>query len=76
MALDDFSAGYASLEAANRLPITTLKLDRSMVQRPGHDHGDTAQAAVEVGHMMGCEVLADGMETLEQTRLLEDIGCD
>lgn len=78
MALDDFGAGYASLAALKRLPLATLKLDRSMVQRLGHDHGDTAiaHAAIEAGHAMGCEVLADGVETAEQIRLLEEIGCD
>ncbi len=78
MAIDDFGAGYASLAALKRLPLTTLKLDRGIVQRLGQDHGDTAivHAAVEAGHAMGCSVLADGVETPEQCRLLEDIGCD
>jgi EAL domain-containing protein (putative c-di-GMP-specific phosphodiesterase class I) len=78
MAIDDFGAGYASLAALKRLPLTTLKLDRGLVQRLGQDHGDTAitHAAVEAGHAMGCSVLADGVETKEQYRLLEDIGCD
>jgi EAL domain-containing protein (putative c-di-GMP-specific phosphodiesterase class I) len=78
MALDDFGAGYASLAALKRLPLTTLKLDRTMVQLLGQDHGDTAiaHAAVEAGHAMGCAVLADGVETAAQSRLLEEIGCD
>jgi EAL domain-containing protein (putative c-di-GMP-specific phosphodiesterase class I) len=78
MALDDFGAGYGSLAALKRLPLTTLKLDRMMVQRLGQDHGDTAiaHAAVEAGHAMGCSVLADGVENEDQCRRLEDIGCD
>jgi len=78
LALDDFGAVYASLAALNRLHLTTLKLDRSMVQRLGEDNGDSAiaHAAIEAGHAMGCAVLAGGVETALQCRLLEDIGCD
>ncbi len=78
LALNDFGTGHASLVALKRLPLGTLKLDRHMVQRLGQDYGDNAivLAAVEAGHAMGCSVLADGVESEAQCRLLEDIGCD
>ncbi len=78
MALIDFGAHHARLAALRRLPLSTLKLDRSLIQRLGLDHGDNAMvhAAVEAGHAMGCTVLADGVETDAQYRLLTDIGCD
>ncbi len=78
LALIDFGAHHARLAALKRLPLSTLKLDRSLTQRLGLDHGDTAivHAAVEAGHAMGCTVLADGVESEAQCRLLTDIGCD
>jgi EAL domain-containing protein (putative c-di-GMP-specific phosphodiesterase class I) len=78
LALNNFGTGYASLSALKRLPLSTLKLDRSLVDFLGQDTSGTAivHAAVEAGHALGCTVLAEGVETAEQVRLLEDIGCD
>jgi EAL domain-containing protein (putative c-di-GMP-specific phosphodiesterase class I) len=78
MALNNFGTGYASLSALKRLPLSTLKLDRSLVEYLGQDLSGTAivHAAVEAGHALGCTVLAEGVETAEQARLLEEIGCD
>ncbi|MDR3520062.1 MAG: EAL domain-containing protein [Acidocella sp.] len=78
LALNDFGTGHASLAALKRLPLSTLKLDRQMVQRLGQDYGDNAivHAAIEAGHAMGCSVLADGVESEAQSRLLQEIGCD
>jgi EAL domain-containing protein (putative c-di-GMP-specific phosphodiesterase class I) len=78
MALNNFGTGYASLAALKRLPLSTLKLDRSLIDDLGQDRGGTAivHAAVEAGHALGCAVLAEGVETAEQCRLLDEIGCD
>jgi EAL domain-containing protein (putative c-di-GMP-specific phosphodiesterase class I) len=78
LALTNFGTGYASLSALKRLPLSTLKLDRSMIQELGQDFGDAAitRAAIEAGHALGCAVLADGVETQEQCMKLEEIGCD
>jgi EAL domain-containing protein (putative c-di-GMP-specific phosphodiesterase class I) len=78
LALDNFGCGYASLSALKRLPLSTLKLDRSLVEYLGQDLSGTAivHAAVEAGHALGCSVLAEGVETAEQCRLLDEIGCD
>jgi EAL domain-containing protein (putative c-di-GMP-specific phosphodiesterase class I) len=78
MALDGFGSGYASLSALRRLPLTTLKLDRSLTQGAAEDDGSTAilHAAIEAGHALGCRILADGADTLEQCMFLQEIGCD
>jgi EAL domain-containing protein (putative c-di-GMP-specific phosphodiesterase class I) len=78
MALNNFGVGYASLSALKRLPLTTLRLDRSMIQNLGEGQSDTAivHAAINAGHALGCTVLADGVETEEQFMLLGQIGCD
>jgi EAL domain-containing protein (putative c-di-GMP-specific phosphodiesterase class I) len=78
MALNNFGIGYASLSALKRLPLSTLRLDRSMIQNLGEGQAGTAivRAAIEAGHALGCRVLADGVETEQQFKLLEAIGCD
>jgi EAL domain-containing protein (putative c-di-GMP-specific phosphodiesterase class I) len=78
LALTNFGTGYASLSALKRLPLSTLKLDRSLVEYLGQDISGTAivHAAVEAGHALGCAVMAEGVETAEQCRLLQEIGCD
>jgi EAL domain-containing protein (putative c-di-GMP-specific phosphodiesterase class I) len=78
MAIANFGVGYASLSALKRLPLATLKLDRSLTRDMDQDN-ETAvilRAAVEAGHALGCAVLADGIETAEQTQALKNIGCD
>jgi EAL domain-containing protein (putative c-di-GMP-specific phosphodiesterase class I) len=78
LALNNFGAGYASLSALKRLPLTTLRLDRSMIQNLGEGLPETAivHAAIDAGHALGCKVLADGIETEQQYKLLGEIGCD
>jgi EAL domain-containing protein (putative c-di-GMP-specific phosphodiesterase class I) len=78
LALDDFGAGYASLSVLRRLPLTTLKLDRSVIlglQNGDHDAA-ILRAAIEAAHALGCTVVADGVETETQCRLLDQMGCD
>jgi EAL domain-containing protein (putative c-di-GMP-specific phosphodiesterase class I) len=78
MALSNFGLGYASLSALKRLPLNTLKLDRTLIQNMVEDESGAAivHAAIEAGHALGCAVLADGVETREQCRALEQIGCE
>ncbi len=78
LALNNFGTGYASLSALKRLPLSTLRLDRSLVEYLGQDLSGSAivHAAVEAGHALGCSVLAEGVDTAEQCRLLDEIGCD
>ena len=78
LALNNFGVGYASLSALKRLQITTLRLDRSLIQNLGQGQADAAivHAAIDAGHALGCRVLADGVETEQQFSLLDESGCD
>ena len=78
LALDDFGTGYASLAMLRRLPLTVLKLDRSLVQSLPHSREDAAivRAVVETGHALGLRLVAEGIETEPQRDFLAEIGCD
>ena len=78
LALDDFGTGYASLGMLRRLPLTAMKLDRSLIRDLPDDREDVAivRAAVQTGHAMGLRVVAEGVETEAQRDFLIAIGCD
>jgi len=78
LAIDDFGTGYSSLSYLRRFPIDTLKVDRSFVQDAIHnpDASEITRAIIGVGHQLGLRVVAEGVETSEQLRLLRLMGCD
>jgi EAL domain-containing protein (putative c-di-GMP-specific phosphodiesterase class I) len=78
LALDDFGTGYASLSMLKRLPLTAMKLDRSLVRDLPTDLEDAAicRAVVETGHALGLSMVAEGIETDAQRSFLAGIGCD
>jgi EAL domain-containing protein (putative c-di-GMP-specific phosphodiesterase class I) len=77
-AVDDFGTGYSSLQHLHRLPISTIKIDRSFVQRLCDSSGSypIVKAIIAVGHSMKMEVIAEGVEHEEQRLILERLGCD
>ena len=78
LAIDDFGSGHSSLGYLTQLPISVLKIDRSFVSRMTDDTRDAAivRAAIELGHNLSLEVIAEGVETEDLKRRLEELGCD
>ena len=78
LALDDFGTGFASLSMLKRLPLTVMKLDRSLVRDLPANCEDAAivRAVIGTGHALRLVVVAEGIETEAQRAFLSGIGCD
>jgi diguanylate cyclase (GGDEF)-like protein/PAS domain S-box-containing protein len=78
VAIDDFGTGYSSLSQLHRLPVSLLKVDRSfvevMVERP--EMREMVRTIVSLGHILGLEVTAEGIETEAQCVALRGMGCE
>jgi diguanylate cyclase (GGDEF)-like protein len=78
LVLDDFGTGYSSLSYLRRLPLDTIKVDRSFVMGLGSDPADLpiVQAVIALAHGLGIDVVAEGIETLAQLDSLRRLSCD
>ncbi|MBA6232338.1 MULTISPECIES: putative bifunctional diguanylate cyclase/phosphodiesterase [unclassified Colwellia] len=78
VSIDDFGTGYSSLAYLRKLPIDKIKIDRSFIEEVASNDSDLTivKSMVELSHGLGKRVLAEGVETEEQLRLLRNIGCD
>jgi EAL domain-containing protein (putative c-di-GMP-specific phosphodiesterase class I) len=77
-ALDDFGTGYSTLTHLQRLPVDVLKIDRSFVNHMLDDAQDRAlvEGVIGLARTFGCSVVAEGVETPAQARMLLDLGCE
>jgi diguanylate cyclase (GGDEF)-like protein/PAS domain S-box-containing protein len=78
LSIDDFGTGYSSLSHLKRFPVNALKIDRSFIERLAIDREDTAivAAIIALGRAVGLAVVAEGVESEGQLRVLADLGCD
>jgi diguanylate cyclase (GGDEF)-like protein len=78
IALDDFGTGYSSLNYLKRYPVDRIKIDRSFVGQlaPGSVSVAIVQAMVTLAHALNIDVTAEGVETHEQAKILNDLGCN
>ncbi|TAN52088.1 MAG: EAL domain-containing protein [Methylococcaceae bacterium] len=78
VAIDDFGTGYSSLAYLKKFDIDFLKIDRSFIRNLAPDSEDLAlcEAIIIMAHKLGIKVIAEGVETGEQSQLLSAAGCD
>lgn len=77
VSIDDFGTGYSSLAALQAMPVDSLKVDQAFVRNMESDPDRQAivRAIIVMGRTLGKKVIAEGVETPEQLRLLEQLGC-
>ena len=78
IAIDDFGTGYSSLSYLNKFPADLLKIDKSFIDVMNNDESSKQYVAtfIKIGHLMGFDVISEGVEEEAQVETLKEIGCD
>jgi diguanylate cyclase (GGDEF)-like protein len=78
LSIDDFGTGYSSLSHLKRLPVDEIKIDRAFVMGMAHDENDAVivRSTIELGHNLGLQVVAEGVESHDDLDRLRGWGCD
>ena len=78
LAIDDFGTGYSSLMQLRQLPFTEVKIDQAFVADAPHSRDSRLiiQAVTDLAHGLGLTATAEGVETLDQLRIIRELGCD
>ena len=78
IAIDDFGTGYSSLSYLHRFPANLLKIDKSFIDKMNTSDSSRQYVAaiITIGHVMGFDVISEGVEEEEQLETLKSIGCD
>ncbi len=74
--IDDFGTGYSSLSRLREMPISTLKIDQSFVRKMDDQSKAIIEGTILIARRFGIKVIAEGVETVEQAILLNDMGVD
>jgi len=77
LSIDDFGTGYSSLSYLSQFPLDILKIDKSFVQKTENDSRALAltKAIIGIAYSLDLEVIAEGVETKQQLKILKDLGC-
>ena len=78
IAIDDFGTGYSSLSYLHKFPATLLKIDKSFIDKMNTSESSRQYVAaiISIGHVMGFDVISEGVEDIGQLETLKEIGCD
>ena len=78
LAIDDFGTGYSSLMQLRQLPFTEVKIDQAFVADVPHSRDSRLiiQAVTDLAHGLGLTATAEGVETIDQLRIMRELGCD
>lgn len=78
LALDDFGTGYSSMVQLARLPFSSMKIDKSFVMsmETSTESKKIVGSIISLGHSLGLNIVAEGVETIEVARMLRELNCD